>query len=433
MTTAFAAALAICWLVFKSLPRDLCPQLAGMPGDVLPWVAEPERKPWEEFIFFKKGGGGGSAPSPDPQIGTAAIMQAQTGQDMLDFAKQQFEIGNNRQADMDALSRKLIDQQYGISEQQQKWAQSDRERYESVYKPVEDKFIAEAKNYATPEKQAQAAAEARADVMNSAAAARGQQQRQMTSMGVNPNSGRFAGVDRATNTATALGAAGAQNAARTQVRDKGLALMADVANMGRGLPAQSAQATSLGLGAGQAAMGTAGAANQNFYNNVGVMNTGYGGAMKGYAGQGSTLNTLYGNQINAWSAQQQANAASSAGLFGGIGSLVGTGIGAFMSSKDVKFNKTKIAGALDAVRSMPVEAWTYKEGAGDEGEHIGPYAEDFQKATGLGDGKSINPIDAIGLGLKAVQELSEKVDKLADKKAAPKAKPRRRAVEAEAA
>lgn len=70
---------------------------------------------------------------------------------------------------------------------------------------------------------------------------------------------------------------------------------------------------------------------------------------------------------------------------------------------------------------MPVEEWRYKPDApmGDGGaaKHVGPMAQDFQKATGKGDGTTINVVDAIGTTLGAVQELDAKVDKLARGKA----------------
>lgn len=68
---------------------------------------------------------------------------------------------------------------------------------------------------------------------------------------------------------------------------------------------------------------------------------------------------------------------------------------------------------------MPVEKWRYKEGTGmDDAEHVGPYAEDFKEATGLGDGKTINVVDAIGITMGAIQELSRKVDNLAKERIA---------------
>jgi len=280
-----------------------------------------------------KGGGGGSAPAPDPQIGQAALMNAELGEDWLDFAKEQFTAGNIRQEDMDALTTAVIDQQLATAEQQQEWATEDRERYTETFQPLEDEFIQEAKDYASPERQERLAAEAKADVMSSADQQRQISQRQMASMGLNPASGRFQGVQRSGDLNTALASAGAQNNARNMVRDKGLALKADAINMGRGLPSQASTAAGMGLSAGNYAVGNQQTANQNFYANQGVMNQGFSGAMQGYSNQGNILNNLYGNQVNAWSAQQQANAASAAGTGQLFGSIIGAGAslgGAYM-------------------------------------------------------------------------------------------------------
>lgn len=284
-------------------------------------------------IAFGGKGGGGSAPSPDPQIGAAAMMNAQLGEDWLDFAKEQFAAGNIRQEEMDALTNKVIEQQLGTADQQRQWATEDRARYTGTFQPLEDEFIQEAKNYGSVERQEKAAAEAKADVMSASEQQKAITQRQMASMGINPNSGKFQAISRAGEVNTALASAGAQNNARTMIRDKGLALKADAVNMGRGLPSQSASAAGLGLNAGNMAVGNQTQANANFYQNNGVMEKGFGGAMQGYANQGNILNNLYGNQVQAWSAQQQSNAASSAGTGQLFGSVLGAGAslgGAYM-------------------------------------------------------------------------------------------------------
>jgi hypothetical protein len=144
-------------------------------------------------------------------------------------------------------------------------------------------------------------------------------------MGINPTSGRYQEQNRLNGIDAATASAGAQNTARRQVRDKGLALKADAINMGSGLASSTAAAYGIGLNAGNSATGNAVQTNQNWRSNVGIMGQGFGGAMQGYSNQAGILNNLYGNQLNAWSAQQQANATSSAG----IGQLVGTGIGAY--------------------------------------------------------------------------------------------------------
>lgn len=271
------------------------------------------------------GKGGGSAPAADPQIGAAALKNAELGEDWLKFAREQFKVGNERQEDMDALTETVIDQQLATQEQQNKWALEDRTRYKDVFQPLQDEFVETAKNYDSPERQAQMAAEAKADVMKSAGLQSQINQRQMASMGLNPASGRFQGQARADNLNTALASAGAQNTARQTVRDKALALKADAINIGAGLPSQSAAAASLGLNAGNSATGNSNQAMSSWRGNVGIMGQGFQGAMQGYANQGNMLNNLYGNQLNAWSAQQQANATSAAGLGSAVGTVVGSG------------------------------------------------------------------------------------------------------------
>ena len=360
------------------------------------------------------GGGKGKskAPAPDPAIGQAAMMQAQVAGDWLDFSKEQFGVSNERQKDIDALTKRVTEQQLATQDQANAWAKEDRDRYTSVFRPVEDQYIKDATNWDSPERQAQMAAEARADVMSSADTQRQISNRQMSAMGVNPNSGRFAGTTRANDATTALNAAGAQNQARNTVRQQGMAMRADVVNMGKGLPSQAASSSGLGLTAGNSALGNNLSANSSYQNSLGIMNSGYGGAMQGYNNQASILNQQYGNQLNAWNAQQQSSANNSAGLWSGLGTAAGLGMMAF-SSKELKTDKESFEGGLDAINAMPVERWNYKKGVSDEGPHIGAYAEDFQKATGLGDGKTINMIDAVGVNMKATQELDKKVEKLA--------------------
>jgi hypothetical protein len=71
------------------------------------------------------------------------------------------------------------------------------------------------------------------------------------------------------------------------------------------------------------------------------------------------------------------------------------------------------AALLAAVSTLPVETWRYKAETGLETRpHIGPYAEDFQAAFGVGDGVTINPIDAVGVCLAAIQALTQKVEAL---------------------
>ena len=174
-----------------------------------------------------------------------------------------------------------------------------------------------------------AASEAKADVVANYGQQKEMAARQMASMGVNPASGKFAGVTRAQDTNAALAAAGAQNNARQMVRQQGIALRADQANYGRGGSSVAAQQAGIGLNSGNSAVANNASANGNFYQNAGIMSQGFQGNIGANTSAGNMLNTLYGNQVQAWSAEQQANATSSAGIGSMIGTLGGAGITAF--------------------------------------------------------------------------------------------------------
>lgn len=269
------------------------------------------------------GKGGGDAPSPDPQIGKAALMQAKTGEQWLDFAREQFTVGNARQEKVDALNNQVTAAQLQSMKDSNQRAGEQWDRYNTVFKPVEDRVVADAMSWDSPERQAQMAAEAKGDVMSAASAGRQQSQRQMASMGVDPRSGRFAAMDRGSNLSTALASAGAQNNARSQTRLQGAAMREGVSNMGRGATSTAAQQLGLGLQSGNSAMGNQLGAEGNFRANGQVMGQGFQGAMQGYQGQANTLSNLYGQQMQGWQTQQQQAGANAAGLMSGIGTAAG--------------------------------------------------------------------------------------------------------------
>ncbi|WP_313824101.1 hypothetical protein [Leclercia sp.] len=304
------------------------PQLAYafiFPGD--PEKQQPEEKPWEKFLMFKKGSS--SAPSPDPAIGQAALKEAALGEEWLNFSREQFGIANERQTAQDKIANEVTQQQLDASRQAQKWATDDRDRYTNTFQPLEDQFIDKAQNWDSAERQGQVAAEAKADVLNNAAQQRQSTERNMASMGVDPTSGRYAGVDRSGENSTALAAAGAENTARNTARNQALSLQADAVNMGKGLAVNPATSLGLGVSAGSTAVGTTSANNSQAAGNAQIMGQGFQGAMSGYGNQANILNQQYGNQLNAWQAQQQASSSSTGALAGGIGSMVGMGMMAF--------------------------------------------------------------------------------------------------------
>ena len=311
--------------------------------------------------------GKGSAPKPDPKIGEAALLSAQTGQEYLEMMREQSEISNA-------------------------WAAEDRGRYQEKFIPLQDEYIEKAQAWDSPARQAAVAAQAGATARTQMDAAAGQTQRQMSAMGVNPASGRGLDTTRRSNNATGLAVLGARNTARAGAQAQGMQMLASGVNLGQGLEVNPG--TSLGM------------ANSS-------LSSGFNGAMSGYQQQGSLLNTQYQQQMSSWQAQQQAGSS----FWGGIGTMAG----AFISDEDKKENKTKPRKSLRrSLDDMRVEEWDYKDGEGDGGHHVGTYAQDFKKATGLGNGRTIDVIDAVGVTMGAVKEISADLKDLSKQVAAVK-------------
>lgn len=351
-----------------------------------------------------------STPSTDPNVGIAATKNAEVGQGWLDFSKSAYSQSMQRQAKIDDLNSSVINQELSNQATAQQWATEAHNRQKSVFEPLQDEFIAKAKNWDSAGKQAEAASAAAADVTNAVTMQRAESNRQQAAMGVNPTSGRYAGVDRAAGTEAALATAGAQNNARTTLKNQAMALQGSAINMGNGLAANASQDLGLSNSSGGAASATAMTGGQLANSATSIMGQGYSGAMRGYSNQANILNQQFNQQMQSYNASN----AQTSGIMSGLGSIAGLFM---LSDEDAKEDKKEVKGVLDALKEMPVEAWKYKDGTGQDPnqEHVGTYAQDFQKATGLGDGKTINVVDALGVTMGAVKELAEKVEKIKGK------------------
>ena len=81
------------------------------------------------------------------------------------------------------------------------------------------------------------------------------------------------------------------------------------------------------------------------------------------------------------------------------------------SSRTFKEDFAAVDGAsvLAKVLAMPITTWRYRDS--NEGRHMGPIAEDFAAAFGLGNGdRYIATVDGIGVALAAIQGLGARMD-----------------------
>lgn len=102
----------------------------------------------------------------------------------------------------------------------------------------------------------------------------------------------------------------------------------------------------------------------------------------------------------------------------------GSGSWASLSDRSVKANLMAVNGhaILERLASLPIATWNYKAQS-DSVRHMGPMAQDFREAFGLGeDEKHISAVDSEGVALAAIQALyqekQQEVSQLQDRLAA---------------
>lgn len=75
-----------------------------------------------------------------------------------------------------------------------------------------------------------------------------------------------------------------------------------------------------------------------------------------------------------------------------------------------QFTAIEPRAVLDKVAALPITQWKYKSEP-DGVKHLGPVAQDFHAAFGLGDNdKSIGTVDESGVALAAIQGLNQKLE-----------------------
>jgi uncharacterized coiled-coil protein SlyX len=96
----------------------------------------------------------------------------------------------------------------------------------------------------------------------------------------------------------------------------------------------------------------------------------------------------------------------------GVSLAAGSGAWSSLSDRNSKENviQTDPQAILAKVAALPVATWNYKSQAASI-RHIGPMAQDFHAAFGVGeDEKHITTIDEEGVALAAIKGLNQKLD-----------------------
>jgi hypothetical protein len=342
----------------------------------------------------------GNPPDPNPgYIANAqatkevADIQRQTATDYLNFSKQQYE-------EIKPQLQAITDQQVRIADANEKRASEYSDYEKATYRPLEKSIVDEANNYNTEANTQKLASKAAADVNIGYSNARDQNTRAMASMGINPNSGRFAALNNQLAMQQGADAAGAQTNARQNAENLGYARKLDAAGLGRGLASNASTAYGISINSGNSA-------GENSKSAANYMGGAYGQASGMYGQAGSTYGIAgqqYGNMYNQQMQAYQAKQQNSASIMGGIGNIVG------------RVGASYLTGGIMKADGGPI----YRAGGGAIRGPGGPV--DDKIPAMLSDGEYVLPADTVKkIGVK-------KLDKVVKKTHTPAAEQRRKAL-----
>jgi len=320
-------------------------------------------------------------PPPAPDLGPmadasieAAKMAQQTSQEQLAWAREQDTM--NRQT-----LQTVLDIQLPAMQEQAQSAREDRERWETMFRPMEDQYVKEAQEYDTPERREEYRAKALADVNTQFDASRRNALQRLESYGVDPSQTRSSALDIGVRTAQAAAQAGAATQSDIGVEGRGRAMREQAINLGRGERQLVGQQYAGAVGAGQAAIGGSTATTASGSQSMGTPGSWGNQALAGY-GQGANIMTQgFGNEMQGWNAQQ----AQTAGMLQGIGNIVG-GVAAMADGGP--------AMAINPNGGTDIEGEFSEVGDVDTGMGDGSGRDDNVPAL-LSDGEYVIPADVV--------------------------------------
>ena len=311
---------------------------------------------------------GGKSKAPDYKPMADASEEAarygyQAATDQLDFAKQQY-------AEYKPTIDQIAQSQLGLMGEQMRQGKDYYDYMQQQYRPLESQMVQRVKDYNSDAHREQLAQQAAADAGLAFQNTQAANERAMASMGVNPNSGRFAGQQRASELGLAAQRANAMTGTRQQATALGDAMLSNAVGIGRGLVGAGQGAYTMALNAGNSAGGNSMAAGNNLY---GQMGQAYGTAQQGQQmqmqGLGNILSTqgsIYANQSDPW--------AMALGAVGGIGA--GWASSGFKWGSDRRL-KQDIVEVGTYPSGLPAYEFAYR--ANPKRRFIGVMADDVEK------------------------------------------------------
>ena len=274
-----------------------------------------------------KGGSADNSGMMEAMVSAQAAQQAyQLGTDQLNWTKQ---VWAQEQPLMDASEKQQMDL---ASQEEQSLEQSNREsaqqyqEYEQTYAPLEQSYAAEAAGWDTPQAIANARGAAMSDVAEQGQAGLNTAAETLRSYGINPGSGRYAGLYTGAQPMIAASEAAAGTTAAQNLRMQKMGLEAGAIDTGRGLVNSTSQLASTGTGAGTSAgnnaQGAAGVANANLSTGSTAMTN-----PSQWFNSGTNAMNSYVGAVNGYNDSNAKFAEAGGAEMGGLGSALGSALG----------------------------------------------------------------------------------------------------------
>lgn len=334
-------------------------------------------------MTLEGGKGGGGSPAPDPNIGIAQRELAEISKEYLNSWKT--EVWPTLKEESQKQTARA-DEQFAldkaIQENQIKLAEEGQARYREYGYPLQEAIFKEAQAAGGEVDQARQAALALGDVRQATDRAAKDVEMQQRSYGIDPTSGRYQGMRRATAVDTSALEAAAANRARAAAEQLGWAKKMDAVALSQGQFGNQATSTGLALNAGNQALQSGQIPIQNAGAMSASMGGAYGGAMQGWNQVGSLGVQKYQADVDAYKAQQAANSSSSSGFGSMIGTLGAAAIknpGIFASDRRLKKD---IQFVEQLENGINVYAFEYKDEYKDvhgHGVHYGFMADEIEQ------------------------------------------------------
>lgn len=259
------------------------------------------------FLGDLLGGGDAQAPQIDPQVSANAHK-------MSDIANTSYAWNLNAANKVQPTFDRLTDETGRLTTGAVQRGIGIGNQYDQSFMPVNAQVATDAMTYDSPAELERAAGRAVTDTGAAFARARGRSGATMAKYGI--NAGQFGNFDYLANLEQAKAEAGAANDARETRRAGGIQLRQTAAGIGSNVLAGANSTAGVGIG-GASTTGNLATGGITAYN------TATGAALPWYTGANNAMLGINQSQMQAYQAQQQADAAK----WGGIGQLVGTGVG----------------------------------------------------------------------------------------------------------